>query len=245
MKLKRTAAALIGAALALSLLSGCGSQTVSPLVSASPDAAQSVSADDSASAAGTLNMAGAYESQSPDTVMMTVNGNSVLWEEYFCLIYIFVNQIQSQIGQITDWSETIVDDSSYEDYVLNSAVNYVLQEAAIRYGFEQLGVTLSDESQAEVQGIWDEQVEAAGGESDLIARLEEQYCTKDIYLKYIRASYLADACFEELYGENGSNLSDEDVADYTLEDGYLMAKHILMLTTKTDESGNQVDMTQR
>ena len=46
-----------------------------------------------------------------------------------------------------------------------------------------------------------------------------------------------------MYGDKGSKLSDQDVADYTAEDGYLMAKHILMLTTTVDESGNQTPMT--
>jgi hypothetical protein len=55
-------------------------------------------------------------------------------------------------------------------------------------------------------------------------------------------SYLAQGCFASMYGADGSKLSDAEAADNTAQDGYLMAKHILMRTTKTDESGNETPL---
>ena len=244
MKFKKIAAILLGSLLVLSLFTGCGGKTVSPLVTASPSASPNASPDEGAASADTLNAAGAYASIEPDTVMLTVNGRDVTWEELFCMYYLVISQIQSQVGQITDWTATISDNITYEDFVRDSAVNYLLQNAAVEYGATETNVTLSDEDKAAIQSDWDTQAEAQGGEDTYVQWLQERYCTKDIFMKLISSSYLDQACFTDQYGEGGSNLTDEEVAEYTADDGYMMAKHILMLTTKTDESGNKVDMTE-
>ena len=175
--------------------------------------------------------------------MMTVNGRDVNWEELFCMFYLVINQIQSQVGQITDWTATVTDDITYEDFVRDSAVNYLLQNDAVEYGAAETNVTLSDEDKAAIQSDWESQAESHGGEDAFVEWLQERYCTKDIYMDLISISYLDNNCFTAQYGEEGSNLTDEEVAEYTADDGYMMAKHILMLTTKTDESGSEVDMT--
>ena len=247
MNFKKIAAALLGAALLLTLLAGCNTQTVSPLVGASPDeSAETTSSEttqDSAESVASLNISGAYASLDPDTVMLTVEGNDITWEELFCYINLNITQILSQIGSITDWSAYLYDEVTYEDYVLDAAVDYILQNAAINYGAAELEITLTDEDEQEIQDTWALQIESAGSEEDLIANLEAQYCTKEILMGIIRFNVISDTCLTQLYGENGSNLTDDEVAEYIAEDGYLMAKHILMLTTTTDDSGNETAMT--
>ena len=244
MKHTKIAAVLIVAALMLTLFVGCGEKTVSPLVSDNPDTTEGATETaGSTSPADTMNTAGAYASLEPDTVVLTIEGNDITWDKLFYLINYSVGNIEQQGGQITDWSAKYADDITYEDYVLDSAVNYTLQDEAIVYGAEQLGVTLTDEEQSEVQNDWDAQVEAAGSEDAFIATLEDQFCNKDIYMDLVGGSQLAKVCFDELYGEEGAKLTDEEINEYTAGDGYMMAKHILMLTTKTDADGNQTDMT--
>ncbi len=242
MRIRKITAALLATALIFMLFTGCSGNTVSPLVSASPSA----TAEDSetSESGSTLNIEGAYASLDPDTVMMTVDGTDITWDELFYLINYSVTSLQSQVGEISDWSAAISEDITYEQYALDTAVDYVLQDAAIEYGATELGLTLTDEEEAAIQSEWDTQVEASGSEEAFVAQLEAQYCTKEIYMKLVRTAQLAQACFTQLYGENGSNLADDEIADYVVEDGYLMAKHILMLTTKTDDSGNSVDMTE-
>ena len=247
MNYKKIAAVLLGAAMILSLFVGCGSQTVSPLVSASPDTAEETAdttetTEDSADA-GSLNLAGAYASLEANTVMLTINGNDVLWDEFFYLMDYTITSLQSEVGDITDWTAEYSDGITYEQYVLDSVVEYVLEDAAIEYGAEEIGVTLTDEMEAEIQSDWESMVESYGSEEALMELLEADYCSKDIYQDYLRVLSLRQACLAELYGEDGGKLTDDEVAEYTAEDGYMMAKHILMLTTITDESGNSTAMT--
>jgi hypothetical protein len=243
MKLKKLTAALLGALLILSLVAGCTGKTVSPFVSASPSASASTSDAADATSADTLNIAGAYASLSPDTVMLTIDGNDITWDELFYMINYAIDNYRSQTGEITDWSASFSDIVTIASYVLDTAVSFVLQDAAIEYGASHLEVTLCDDAQANIQSDWDDQVASAGSEEEFVAMLEAQYCTKEIYQKLVTISQMAQACFDEIYGENGAKLTDEQAADYTAEDGYLMAKHILMLTTKTDDSGTETDMT--
>ena len=204
MKLKKITAVLIGVALTLSFLTGCGLK--------------------------------------PDTVMMTVDGKDIAWDELYYLINYNISNLESQGGGITDWSADYSEGVTYQDYILGAATENVLQDAAVNYGAEQMGIALSDEDQAAVQSDWDSQVASAGSEEAFVAKLEEYHCTKELYLKFVRVSQLRNVCFNELYGDNGSKLSDEEIADYAAEDGYMMAKHILFKTTVTDETGNETAM---
>ncbi len=206
MKLKKIAAALLGAVLALTLAAGCGG---------APKA---------------------------DAVMLTVDGKNITWDRLFYLIHYTIGSFESQGGEITDWSAEYTDGVTYEDYILDAAVDYALRDASMEYGAAQLGVALSDEDQAAIQSNWDSQVASAGGEEAFIARLEEQYCTKEIYLELVRVTELAQACFDALYGEDGSSLTDGEIADYIAEDGYMMVKHILFKTVVTDETGKETPM---
>jgi hypothetical protein len=106
----------------------------------------------------------------------------------------------------------------------------------------RLNVTLNDEDKAAVQADWDARVSTSDSEAALVALLEENYCSKERFLELIGFSYLVEGCFAVMYGADGSKLTNEEVADNTAEDGYLMAKHILMQTTKTDDAGNKTPL---
>ena len=188
-------------------------------------------------------MAGAYKSIDPKTAMLTIAGKTVTWDTLFYYIYYTVSQIEEEGGQITNWSAAYQDETTYRDYVLATAVKLLLQTAAIDYGAAQQKVALTPKAQSGLQSDWDEQVQNAGSEEAWIAKLQSQYCNKEIFMSLETANYLQQDCFSAMYGDRGSKLSDKDVADYTAEDSYLMAKHILFVTTKVDESGTETNMT--
>lgn len=228
----------------VAVFSGCNKTTTSPFVSQEPSAEASASDTSGADTTASLNLAGAYASMDPDTVMLSIDGKDITWGDMFYNISYYISEIQSQGTQITDWSAIYSDELTYKDYVLNSATTLALQDAAIEYGAKELNVTLSDQDRTDIQTDWDAQVQSAGSEEAFIAQLEAQYSSKEHYTHIKEITYLAQECFKSMYGENGSNLTDAEIADYTAEDGYLMAKHILMLTTKTDSSGNSTAMTE-
>lgn len=236
MKFTRIIALLICSLMIMTLFSGCGKSAKSPFVGGDASGA----ASGSETQGQTLNLAGAYASIDPKTVMLTINGKNVMWEELFYYISTVINEIQSQGVQITDWSAVYQDEITYKDFVLDKAVNLALQNAAVEYGAQQLKVTLTDKNKADTQAYWDTQVSSAGSEEAFLSQLKSSYLTKDLFMQFVNLNYLKNDCFTKLYGDKGSKLSDKDVAESIAEDGYIMAKHILMLTTKTDEAGQDV-----
>lgn len=223
MKLKKLTALILIAVLVLSALAGCKKAEETPSNGGSD----------------------AYATLKPGTVMLAVNGGDIAWSEFFYLLHYIVSDIQRQGETIKDWSEIYTDGKTYQDYVLESAVEIILQNSSIEYGAQQLDLTLSEEDKNAVKADWDAQVSAAGSEEALLEELGKQYGSKELFEKYDSIAYLAEACFNDMYGQDGSKLSDQDVADYTAEDGYLMAKHILLMTSNTDEDGNSAPMTEK
>ena len=239
MKLSKYIAALVCVLLLTGAFSGCGQPAKSPFVSADTPS-PSVSA--SPTVVEQINYAGAYASLDPKTVMLTVDGMDVTWDEIYFYIYNAIANLDSNGIQITSWSAIYQDDVTFKDYVLDAALNTILQNAAIEYGAKQRQIALSAEDEAGIQAEWDAQVSAAGGEEAFMAKLSAAYCTKDILNHLQRLEKLYGLCFVAIYGENGSALPDQDVADYIAEDGYLMAKHILMMTSKADDAGDSIPM---
>lgn len=237
---KKILAVALGAVLLGTLLVGCNETVDSPFVSSSPNA--STDASTPTVSASTLNLAGAYSALDPETAMLVIDGDVFTWEELFYYVNYNISTLENQGVQITDWSAIISDDQTFNDYILDTAVNYALQDAAVLYGAEQLELTLSEQNLAEIQAEWDMQIQSAGSEEALKEMLEADYGTIEIYEHLAEVSYFAQLCFDAMYGEAGETLSDEEVADFTAEDGYLMAKHILLTTLETDEDGNSTPM---
>ena len=242
MKFRKYVALLVITALAAVTLAGCNQPVTSPFVSASPSPSPSPSVAASPTIGELLNNAGAYASIEPKTAMLNVDGKDVTWDELFFYINNAISALEADGVKITGWS-TEYQGKTFKDYVLDDALKNILRNSALEYGAGQADVTLSPTDVTDIQANWDSQVSAAGGEAAFIEKLSASYCTKDIYMDLQELSALAVACFNEMYGDMGSKLSDQDAAEYTAEDGYLMAKHILMMTKKTDTSGAEVAMT--
>lgn len=237
---RRIAALLLCMLMAATALTGCVKTPKSPFVSSDP--VNTESATEIIPQPVTLNFESAHAAFDLDTVMMTVNGKDLTWSELFYYIYSLINFMQQQGVSISSWSAEYSGGMSYMDYVLSNIMNYILDGAAVEYGAVQTDASISQEDLNAIQSVWDAEVDSAGGEEALIAQIEAEYGTKEIFMKNLETTYLKNACFITMYGENGSKLTDAEVADNTAEDGYLMAKHILFKTFITDDSGGGAPM---
>jgi hypothetical protein len=184
-----------------------------------------------------LNFEGAYKIYEPKTVILTVNGESVYWDEFFYYIYAIVNDISQTDRAITDWSAEYLDGMTYGEYVISTATNMAIENKALDYGAKSLGVTLTDEERSSIQADWNSRVESAGGEEAFLKQLEENFVTKEMFDRFMEFSYLEEDCYKAIYGEQGEKLTNEEVAEYTAEDGYMMVKHILLMAATQDETG--------
>jgi len=217
---------MLGAAMTVSLCA-CG-------------AAEEKAAAESQTQTGTETVQ-ASSSKDADYIAL-VNGREVTEEDFTYFVRYYMDYVNQNYGEVEDWTAEIGSGTTYESFVLNAALQWFLYAGAISQQANRLSISLTDEDQATLDAQWDSFVSGYDDEAAALKALEEKYCTKDLYCYIMQVQYLADKVFENMYGQNGQAMTDEECASMTEGDGYLMAKHILMLTTTTDESGTSTDM---
>lgn len=186
-----------------------------------------------------------YALHAPETVMLTVNGEEITWETFIYFVESSVYQLFGSADNVGGWSEPFLygEGETNQQAVLDGAVSILLQNKAVEYGAKLMNVSLSEEDQKAVQSEWDSLVDAYG-EEELLRTLKEQYCTKELFFWILGTNRLFEKCLDAMFGLHGEKLSDEDVAEYAGNEDYMMAKHILIKTIKTDEeTGRDVPMT--
>lgn len=177
-------------------------------------------------------------------VLFTANGSEVTEELFKYFVYYYKTELESVYGEITDWDAELQDGMTYWEYVKHMATEWFLYAGAVRAQIIRLGIEITEEDEAIIQQYWNTFCETHGGEEAAIAELDATYCSEAMYKYIVETNLLTEKCFEHMYGENGAKLSDEDCADKTADQGYIMAKHILISTKTTDDAGNTVEMTE-
>ena len=222
--------------LLLTVAAGCGSKAPDPAEPTPPSATETPSADpdpeaDAAAAERHAKYARAYEAYSPDTVVLRVNGQPVLWSEFFSWVYSIAPQMEDYFG-ITDWSAdfpgfvTASGDSSCNAYVHSYAVTSSVQLAIILQKAAELGADLSEEQQASLE----ETFAHFRDEEDFADVLNEYFITEEYLRTQYEATTLYDNLYTKLFGDDGADCPEEDVLQYIVDQGYLYAKHILFTT---------------
>lgn len=193
---------------------------------------------------------GAYE---PLTVVATVNGADVTWQEYYYWLnyYVEYTDYLAALGAFsyTDGWDGMDISPQYTnaEVVRLSAWDNIVQFRAMDALADELGVQLDEGAQAQLEGAFAQDADSMGDadgecsndEADAFEDyLGEQYMTRELYEQTVRSGLLLDAVFEELYGEEGADYSDEDTLAYAEEQGLMHAKHILLMTvdSSTGES---------
>jgi hypothetical protein len=165
-----------------------------------------------------------------DTVIMTVNGEDVLWDEYFFTVYAIVSNVISSNGSIPGWEEFITADMTFGQFMTDTIYRELITPRAIASGASELGLSLSEAELAEIDAQLASMEEQLGGKEALEEYFETMYCSEKLYRWMMEANYEQRLCFDALYGENGEKTARSDLEQYADDNGYMMAKHILKLT---------------
>ena len=143
--------------------------------------------------------------------------------------------------QITDWS-AVYDESTgetYSDIMTKSVVNNIAWNHLIETKAAENGVTFDAAGEQYVQDTIDQTIQNVvgdgGTEAELNEKLQSYYMDLDLFKYFTKTQYLYNGLASKLFGENGANISDEDVQEYAETNSYMTAKHILFKTT--DDSG--------
>jgi hypothetical protein len=234
---KKLLALILALVLALGCLTACGSTDTDtqPEETAEPEETEAPDTDE-----GPDKFDLAYDAYDPDAVVMTVNGEDVTWSEYFYWICSIAQQLDSYVEDL-DWSDDLDETYTYQGYAQYYAETMLGQYWTIAQKAQELNLSLTDEEQAQVDEIYNEDVDSYGDgdEAAFLEYLDQLHIPMSLYTKMntISAYYLK--IFEHYFGEMGADLSDEDVATYANDAGYMRAKHILFKTV--DDSGDELD----
>ena len=169
---------------------------------------------------------------SPDAVVASVDGNGATADLITYWIGYSASYLDTYMqyygGGALDWSYTM------SDYIKNDVLSTVKQELVIENLAEQYGVTLTDEQKAAIESDEQSFIEQYGGEEGFAAELAKLGLRRETYERITRANYLYQNLYQ-LYQTGGSALyaSDEDLAVYAADQGYITADHILLATKDT------------
>lgn len=187
--------------------------------------------------------AGCGSDTKEDTVM-TVNGTAVSFDEYMAGLNQAVSELedlyQSYSGTSVDWDGKFLFDDTVTnlEWCLKRAGQQVARYRVVEQKAKEMGVTLTDEQTTaiddQIQDIKDQYVTSDDkADTQLQAFFASYGYTEDSYRERCRLNYLYSDLFTEIYGEQGSKLSDDKVQAYAKENDYITSAHILLLTSET------------
>ena len=224
----RITALLLALVMAVCCLTGCTSTRVRSYSEESSDAS-------------TNKYAAALNAYKSNKKVMTINGSTVYWNEYAYFLCAIMANMERYGMQITDWSAVYNESTgeTYSDIVTKSVVNNVAWNHLIETKAAENGVTFDAAGEQYVQDTIDQTIQNVvgdgGTEAELNEKLQSYYMDLDLFKYFTKTQYLYNGLASKLFGENGANISDEDVQEYAETNSYMTAKHILFKTT--DDSG--------
>lgn len=187
-----------------------------------------------------LDFTPVFEAYEPDTVMMTVNGIDVTWQELFYWYYYEVSVLSGYVGGIPVWDDICFMDgtSTYEEYVKDNALETIKHYCALESKAADTGIELTDEDNAELESRWQSSVDSYGygDEAAFKEYLEKLFLSEDMFRHINTINVLYKRLQTETYGEKGEKLDEAEILDEAESQGYMRAKHILF--SVNDDSGN-------
>lgn len=191
------------------------------------------------------NTAPGYSAYAPETVVGTINGKDVTWMEYCYWLTDYVSYLQQLSAAygitLNGWDANDLSSTDTNGtVVLLNAQRAVLQHHAVQDKAEELGIALDEADRAMLLEVVEANADQGLGDADGVCT-EEELAAFDAYLAernvdraffdYLNeVSLLADKLYIDAYGENNEKYADEEVAAFAAANGFMAAKHILLLT---------------
>ena len=249
--MKKTIALALLICMLLGLMAGCSGSKLESYESDTPAAETGDAAAEKAdSATIDIGKGGTgFETYAPDTVVATVNGLDVTWQDYYYWMSYYVSYVQSVARQanasLTGWDVLELSSSQTNaDVVLTNAHRNVTLDYVILSMAEEEGVTIDAADEAELEKIFETNADSITGDGngeaseEELAAFEEYLAqidlTRELYDFRNTTELLQEKLFETLYGEKGADYPDADAVAFAEDNGLMAAKHILLLTVDAE-----------
>lgn len=130
----------------------------------------------------------------PDAALMTVNKRSVSAEEYLYWLAYDCDYLSSYMGSV-DFDAAVSGGLTYGQYAMEDAQRTVVLYAVVRQWAQEAGITLSEESQAQLDAQRQQYVTYYGGEEGYAKQLELMGLTDEGFQQINQVYFL----YSELY----------------------------------------------
>ena len=175
---------------------------------------------------------GAYDA---DAVVMTINGQEITWDVYFCMICTSVSAYVNQMGVLpSDFTVQVTEDMTLDEAFKGSADEYLRYCAATAFEAAERGITIDSETQTELDSAWEDICEQEGGEEALVEKLNLQGITKNSFFYYTNIDALCEPLATAIYGSS-EDITDEQAEEWAAKNNQVRAKHILLMTQDGSE----------
>lgn len=227
------------------VLTGCGGSKIEYYEDDAADA-QAADANPPAEDSAEEGVPGlGFAAYAADTVVGTVNGEDVTWEEYYYWLSYYVDYVQYLAAMngfaLSGWDAyELSAENTNAQVVLLNAQYAVIQYHTMSSKAAELGYTLDEEDLATIQAVYEENADYTMGDADGVCTeeeaanfalyLEQQNVSRALFDYMSEVSLLDEKIFDDQYGPNGELLPDEEVLAFAQEEGVMSAKHILLLT---------------
>ena len=240
--MRKNLSILLALALTLGLLTGCAAKSAdgepaptaleateqpAPSASALPegDTAQDPDAAYAAFEEAIQKGRAAFD---PETVIATVDGMPLTWKMFYYFVAGDLQELFYYLGGLPeDFSEKITEDDTWQAYLSDSALKQAIYYMEANAQAEALGVVLTEEQRAEVDGAWDRIVADYPDEAELQENLDAACLDKELFLFLVESNEKLTALMDSLYGAAGEKLTDGEVLAWAAENGYVRTKHVL------------------
>lgn len=216
-------------ALALALLAGCSAKAPK-LVAA---------ADDIAYQTADIQR---------DAELLTVNGAAIPAEKYLFWLASSVQTAKQYMELETDedWAETMSDGLSVAQAMKADALETVKLYQVVEAKAAELGVTVTEEQQKEMDEQLQQVVEELGGEEEFQAHLDSMCISREGFIGMNRVYFLNQGIKEKLTADGTLTVTqaDKDQVGQELKEqaGLYAAKHILLSTRRVNDDGTYEEM---
>jgi len=226
MKRKLTVLVLC-ACLCLTLLAGCGGNKI---------ASYSGGTESSGATSTPANSGKGLAAYDANTVVCTVNGSDVTWEEYYYYLNTYRTAVESNYGSITDWTATSAFNASQtnNEAVLALAQPEFLHTHLLLSKADEMKLSVSDDAVAK-QIATTIDASSLGNNDGTLSEDEEQalnnYLTQNSLSRSLFNTIVKEnMTYDALYKNYTADFTDKDVLSWAADQGYIAAKDILLLT---------------
>ncbi|MDR2590854.1 MAG: peptidyl-prolyl cis-trans isomerase [Oscillospiraceae bacterium] len=167
----------------------------------------------------------------PDTIMINAGDLTISWAEFYVFLFGAVAEFSQNFTLPIEWDEELFDDKTVADMILDVATDEALQMLVFEYAAKANNVAISDEDMALFENELSLILEMYDSQEEMEQEMFELYgiYSMEVYSRLMMVLYLNDLLRQELYGDYGELLSDDDASAFAEEHGFMRVKHILRL----------------